>query len=96
MCEQISLNGVEVWALVIEQEGGVRVRLSLDDWDRCNLERGQRIRLQRWQRSVEWFYLAEHVEMPPCAWFNLESGPRLQPRSKARNVTALSAPINEF
>ena len=74
MCEQVSINGIEVWALVvIEQDGGVRVRMTLDDWDRCRLGRGERIRLQRYQQPVEWFFLAEHVEMPPCAWFNLEA-----------------------
>jgi hypothetical protein len=73
MSEQVSINGVEVWALIREQDRGIRVRLSLDDWDRCRIGRGERIRLQRYQWPVELFFLAEHVEMPPCAWFNLET-----------------------
>lgn len=73
MCEQIRLNGVEVWALVVEQDGGVRIRLSLDDWDRCRIGRGQRVPIQRHGRPQVWLFLAEYVEMPPVAWCNLES-----------------------
>ena len=73
MNEQITLNGVEVWAYVVEQEGGYRMRLSLDDWDRCRLYRGERIPLRRQGHAVEWLFLAEAIEMPPVAWFNLIS-----------------------
>ena len=77
MNEQVTLNGVEAWAFIVEQDGGVRVRLSLDDWDRCRLYRGERIPLRRYGQPVEWFFLAEAVEMPPIAWFNLESRVRV-------------------
>ena len=77
MNEQIRLNGVEVWALVIEQDGGCRVRLSLDDWDRCRLYRGERVPMQRHGQPTEWLFLAEAVEMPPVAWFNLVSRVRV-------------------
>lgn len=73
MNEQVTLNGVEVWAYIVEQDDGIRMRLSLDDWDRCRLHRGERIPLRRFQQPVEWFFLAEYVEMPPVAWFNLEA-----------------------
>jgi hypothetical protein len=69
--EQITLNGVEVWAFLVEQEDGYRLNLTLDDWSRCNLYRGERIALQRGQRLAELLFLAEAVEMPPVAWFNL-------------------------
>jgi hypothetical protein len=29
--------------------------------------------MQRHGRPEEWLFLAEHVEMPPVAWFNLEA-----------------------
>jgi len=73
MNEQITLKGVEVWAYIVEQESGYRVRLSLDDWERCQLGRGERIPLRRHQRPIEYLFLAEAVEMPPVAWFNLEA-----------------------
>ena len=47
--------------------------LSLDDWDRCRLYRGERIPLRRQCCPVEWLFLAEAAEMPPVAWFNLTS-----------------------
>jgi hypothetical protein len=73
MNEQVTLNGIEVWAYIVEQEGGFRRRLSLDDWDRCRLYRGERISLRRHGQSEAWYYLAVSVEMPPVAWFNLET-----------------------
>jgi hypothetical protein len=73
MNEQVSINGIEVWALIREEGRGIRVRLSLDDWDRCGLGRGVRIKLQRHERPAQWFFLAEHIELPPVAWFNLEA-----------------------
>ena len=33
MGEQISFNGVDVWARIRERDGGIQVRLSPDDWD---------------------------------------------------------------
>jgi len=72
MNEQITLNGIEVWAFLKEIDGGYRVRLALDDWDRCNIGRGERVPVRRWRKPVEWLFLAEAVEMPPVAWFNLE------------------------
>ena len=78
MNEQVKLNGVEVWAYIVETESGIRMRLSLDDWDRCRLYRAERIPLRRHGRPVVWFFLAEAVEMPPIAWFNLESRVRVE------------------
>ena len=71
MNEQMTLNGVEVWAYIIAQDDGFRVRLSLDDWDRCQIGGGERIPLRRYGQPQEWFFLAVSVEMPPVAWFNL-------------------------
>jgi hypothetical protein len=37
----IALDGQQVWALVVEQENGLRMRLSLDEWERFNFARGK-------------------------------------------------------
>ena len=73
MNEQIRLNGVEVCAFIRELDDGLRVQLSLDDWNRCRLYRGEQIPLRRQGRPEERLFLAESVEMPPVAWFNLTS-----------------------
>ena len=77
MNEQVLLNGFQVWVFVVELDDGLRIRLSLDDWERCQLHRGQRIPLQRQGRPEASLFLAEAVEMPPVAWFVLENGMRM-------------------
>jgi hypothetical protein len=67
----IGLNGADVWAYVVELSGGLRMRLSIDDWERLNLFRGQRIPVRRPGRSDEWFYIAEEVELPPVVWVTM-------------------------
>ena len=66
--EQIALNGFEVWAYVVELEGGLRMRLDLNDWERVGLCRGQRIPVRRSGCRDEWMFLAEVVELPPLVW----------------------------
>jgi hypothetical protein len=34
MSEQVALNGFEVWADVVDLDGGYRMRLDLNDWER--------------------------------------------------------------
>jgi hypothetical protein len=69
--EQIALNGSEVWAYVVQLDGGLRMRLSLDDWERIGLHRGQRVPVRRPGHRDEWLFLAEIVELPPLAWIVL-------------------------
>jgi hypothetical protein len=69
----VELHDVNPDLEAIQRDGGFRVRLSLDDWDRCRLYRGERIPLQRPGLPMEWLFLAEAVEMPPVAWFNLDA-----------------------
>ena len=66
--EQIALNGAEVWANVVELDCGLRMRLSLDDWEGIGLYRGQRVPVRRPGRRDEWLFLAEVVELPPLVW----------------------------
>ncbi len=70
-CVQIALNGFQVWAYLVELDGGLRMRLSLDDWERMGLCRGQRLPVRRPGRRDEWLFLAEVVELPPLVWIVL-------------------------
>src|SRR5437763_11321011 len=54
MNEQVAVNGSEVWAHVVELDGGLRVRLDLSDWERMGLYRGQRVPVRRPGRPDEW------------------------------------------
>lgn len=66
--QQVGLNGYGVWAYVVELDGGLRMRVSLDDWEKLGLHRGQRIPVRRDGRDDEWLFVAEVVELPPMAW----------------------------
>jgi hypothetical protein len=66
--EQIALNGYQTWAYVVELDCGLRMRLDLTDWERMNLDRGQRIPVCRAGRRDEWMCVAEVVELPPLVW----------------------------
>lgn len=48
---QIALNGRELWAYVVELAEGLRIQLSIDDWERTGLVEGQRISCG-WSRRV--------------------------------------------
>jgi len=67
-CEPVAVNGFELWALAVETDDGMRVRLSLDDWERLGLFRGQRVPIRRNGRRDEWLFVAEVVELPPLVW----------------------------
>jgi hypothetical protein len=64
----IGVNGAEVWAYVVELQGGLRVRLLIDDWERLGLFRGQRIQIRLPEKADQWLYLAEVTETPPVVW----------------------------
>jgi hypothetical protein len=64
----VGLNGAEVWAYVVEHDGGLRIRLSADDWERLNLFRGQRVGVRLPGRADAWLYLTGTEEAPPFVW----------------------------
>lgn len=68
-CEQITLNGREVLALVIQRNGGFRLRIEQNEWDRTGLCRGERVSIRRstWRRD-ESATLSEVTEAWPWAW----------------------------
>ena len=77
MNEQIFLNGFQVRVYIREWNDGLRVRLWQDDWERCQIHRGQRILVRRHGYPEEQLFLAEAVEMPPVTWLVLENSMRM-------------------
>ena len=54
--EPMAVNGQDVWAYVVELDGGLRVRFDLTDWERLGLFRGQRVLVRQretWDEFVE-------------------------------------------
>ena len=64
----VALNGVELWAYVVELADGVRVRFALDDWQRMNLGTGQRVPLRVPGESDVWLFVTNVTELPPVVW----------------------------
>jgi hypothetical protein len=69
--QQVTLNGTEVWAYVVETDDGLRVRFALDDWQRLNLGRGQRIPVRLSGKEDVWLFITSVTERPPIVWVML-------------------------
>ncbi len=69
----INLAGHDIWAFVIEIGLGLRVRFSIDDWDRANIRCGQQVRVRVARRLPVWLIPLELVEVPPLLWVTLVS-----------------------
>ena len=67
-CVPVALNGTEAWGLIGEAAGGVRIRLSSDDWERANLCLGQRVLIRRPGRGDDRLFVADVQEAPPLVW----------------------------
>ena len=67
----IGLKGSEVWAYVVDLGDGLRLQLTLDDWERLNLYRGKRIPVRMAGREDCWLYVVGAVEHPPLVWLTL-------------------------
>lgn len=66
--QQVTLNGTEVWAYVVETDDGLRVRFALDDWQRLNLGSGQRIPVRLPGKGEMWLFITTVTEAPPVVW----------------------------
>lgn len=64
----VALNGAEVWAYVVETDEGLRVRFDIDDWQRLNLGRGQRIPFRLPGKDDVWLFITNVTELPPIVW----------------------------
>jgi hypothetical protein len=64
----VLVNGAEVWAYVVETDDGLRVRFALDDRQRLNLGRGQRIPVRLPGKDDAWLFVTNVTETPPVVW----------------------------
>jgi hypothetical protein len=67
----IELNGTIVYAYVIQDDAGTRVRVSADDWERLGLQPGARVRVGGGGREVESLLLTAAEQEPPVVWLHL-------------------------
>ena len=65
----IELNGVVVYAYVVQDDAGTRVRVSADDWERLGLTPGARVRVGR---EPEALLLTAAEQQPPVVWLHLK------------------------
>jgi hypothetical protein len=64
----VVLNGQSLWAYVVEQSDGLRLRFSLDDWEKVFLEPGQRVPLSLPNGSELRLYVDRVRQEPPFVW----------------------------
>jgi hypothetical protein len=68
----IELNGVVVYAYVVADEKGARVRVSADDWERLGLAPGARVRVAPSGREAEALLLIAAEQQPPVVWLHFQ------------------------
>lgn len=68
----IELNGVLVYAYVVAEGDGTRVRVSADDWERLGLAPGARVRVAPPGREPESLLLVVADQQPPVVWLHLQ------------------------
>ena len=67
--ERITLPGREMWAYVVDIDGGIRVQVALDDWELLRLYGGQRVGLRRaGAKEFERPFVSEVTPVPPVVW----------------------------
>ena len=64
----IGMNGFEVWAYVVETAEGLRVRFSLDDWQKMDLGVGRRVPVRLPWKADQWLFITHATELPPIVW----------------------------
>ena len=62
------LNGLEVWAYVVELADGLRLRLAVDDWEKLRLDVGRRIPVRLPGKADVWLFITHATELPPIVW----------------------------
>jgi hypothetical protein len=67
----IELNGTIVYAYVVQDDAGTRVRVSADDWERLGLQPGARVRVGGSGREPESLLLTAAEQEPPVVWLHL-------------------------
>jgi hypothetical protein len=67
----VSVGGVTVYGYFDATGGGVRLRLSVDDWDRLDLCEGRRVAVRLPGRDAEELLVAAADRVPPFVWADL-------------------------
>ena len=67
----IELNGVVIYAYVVTDDAGARIRVSADDWERLGLALGARVRVASAGREAEAHLLTAAEQQPPVVWLHL-------------------------
>lgn len=73
----VELNGFEVWAFAVEVAGGLRLRLSLDDWRELDLVPGRCVTVRLPDEPDQWLVVTQATEVPPLVWVQLARRVRL-------------------
>ena len=68
----IPVNGESAYGVVSDAEGGVRVRVSLDDWERLGRFLGQQVRAEIRGRETGHMLLASAEASPPFVWLTFQ------------------------
>jgi hypothetical protein len=77
----IAVAGTTLYAYYTEDAGALRVRVSVDEWDRLGLCEGQRVRVGLPGREPAELLLTAAARTPPFVWLDLAP---LAPRSVNR------------
>jgi len=64
----VTLNGRSLWAYVVEQSDGLRIRFSPDDWEKVFLEPGQRVPIRLPDGSEPRVFVDRVRKEPPFVW----------------------------
>jgi len=62
MCGIVEVNAFVVWGDTVELDDGFRLRLSLTDWKRLNLERGEAIPVRLPGKNDLWVWVADVID----------------------------------
>lgn len=67
----VSVNGIGLYGHYTEHPGRVKLRLSLDDWDRLGLCEGQRVMVRLPGREAVAVLVTAASRVPPVVWLEL-------------------------
>lgn len=79
----VVLNGAAVYCYFTRAGGALRLRLSIDEWDRLRLCEGQWVRVQLDGREPESLLVTVPFTVPPYVWVDL-TAPAAKPAHPAR------------
>ena len=79
----VTVNGAALYAYYAELGGVVRVRVSVDEFDRLGLCEGQWVRIGLPDREPVSVLLVKASRVPPVVWLDLTARPAGRPSKAA-------------